>query len=87
MLFSWEAYRKGKARSIPSLQPLLAGAAARTAPLSKTMFSWEASPPHMGHQSGSGNHWIRMGVRDWSEIGALGPFARMENANWLILGF
>ena len=24
------------------------------------------------------------GVHDWSEIGALGPFGRMENANWVI---
>ena len=45
------------------------------------------SPQNKGHQSGGGNYWIRMGVRDWSEIGALGPFGRMENANWVILRF
>ena len=46
-----------------------------------------ASPPNKGHKSGSKNYWIRTGVRDWSEIGALGPFGRMENANWVILRF
>ena len=33
------------------------------------------------------NYWMRMGVCDWSEIGALEPFGRMRNANWVILRF
>ena len=47
----------------------------------------QKSPPHKGHQSGGGNYWIRTGVRDCSEIGALEPFGRMGNANWVILRF
>ena len=52
-----------------------------------TKLSKKWSPTHKGHQSGGGNYWIRMGVRDWSENGALGPFGRMETVNLLILGF
>ena len=50
-------------------------------------FRFSRSPPHKGHQSGGRNYWIRTGSRDWSEIGALGPFGRMRNANWVILRF
>ena len=45
------------------------------------------SPPPKGHQSCSGKYWIRMGFRDWLGFGELEQFGRMENANWVILGF
>ena len=45
------------------------------------------SPPLKAHQSGSGKYLIRKGVRDWWGFDELEQFGRMENTNWLILGF